>query len=106
VFYIDVSRGKFENYETPIGVTANGKACLANLGSCAVLGATAPASGPALLKVLGSDFGSSRPYRTYIESRLYLKGFHFGFEVNNGSGIDDMRFLFGTTFDLTKLFAR
>ena len=100
VFYIDVSKGTFENFEFPAAVTANGRACLNSLANCAVLGNTAADA----LKVLATDFKGQRFSRTYVESRLYLGGFHFGFEVNNGSGIDDMRFLFGGTFDLTKLF--
>lgn len=100
VFYIDVSRGTFENYETPTGATDTGRACLSSLAKCAVLGNTQPGS----LLVNAKDFAASRKYRTFIESRLYLSGFHFGFDVNNGEGIDDMRFLFGGTFDIKKLF--
>ena len=52
-----------------------------------------------------NDFHLRRPSRTYIESRLYLRSFHFGFDLNNGAGLDDLRFIFGVSANLGDLFA-
>lgn len=47
-----------------------------------------------------------RPWRWYFEGRLRVPGARFlfvGFEVNAGPGRDDIRFLFGTSFDIAKV---
>ena len=103
VFYLDVSRGKFENYEIATPMTPKARKCAKDIQECRKM----PTEGgpPSLISMIGEeDFALKRPLRTYIEARLYLKGFHFGFDLNNGEGIDDVRFIFGVSRNLGDLF--
>ncbi len=49
-----------------------------------------------------------RPWRFAAEGRLRISKtpLQVGFDVNAGDGPDDVRFLFGTTFDIGKLFEK
>lgn len=51
---------------------------------------------------------TKRPWRTFVEGRLKIPetALHVGFDANLGDGKDDIRFVFGTRFDVGELFAR
>ncbi len=103
VFYVDVSYGKFENYEIATPLTPNAMKCARDIQKCRTM--PTKRRGPPLISMIEEkDFTRKRPWRTYIESRLYLKGIHFGFDLNNGEGIDDLRFIFGVSRNLEDLF--
>jgi hypothetical protein len=42
----------------------------------------------------------------YIEARVVLKYIYLGFDINNGSGKDDVRFIAGVTVTLDKFLKR
>ncbi len=85
--YLDLSMGRFENFE--FCRVAAGKA---DLTSC---------TDPALKQLL-----RVRPWRYVFEGRLKIPSkipMYVGFYANGGKGPDDLRFVFGTSFDLAKL---
>lgn len=102
--YIDFSSGQFENYETadvnvlnPSAVDRElAKRCLETPASCFAI---APSKERA--KEL---FTTKNGRRTYIEGRIMLKYLYLGFDINSGSGRDDVRFIGGITVTLDKFF--
>ena len=104
VFYVDVSRGKFENFEMATPKTHHAKKCAEDVQECR--SEPSDDGSPLIHRIGEEDFDLIRPSRTYIESRLYLRGFHFGFDLNNGTGHDGLRFIFGVSANLGELFAR
>ena len=93
--YIDVSWGDFQNFQTAIGTTDAAKACLASPKTCLATGLPPE-----------SEFERIRKNRYYIEGRVFLQYLYLGFDINNGPGPDDMRFIFGLTAKLDTFFAR
>jgi hypothetical protein len=94
--YIDVSAGKFQNFEIPKvkdSKNTNAANCLKNPATCAQ-----PPS--------KEDFIVTRNARMYIEARVVLKYIYLGFDINNGSGKDDVRFIAGVTVTLDKFLKR
>jgi len=97
--YIDFSRGTFENYETAdvkAGLTAaeatTARGCLDDPPSC-------------FSKPPSKDlFQTTKGSRSYIEARVMLKYIYLGFDINSGSGRDDVRFIGGVTVTLDKFF--
>jgi len=91
--YIEFSRGRFQNYETAVGRNVAAQKCLSDPRSC--LAAPLPQS----------DYIITKPWRTYIEGRIFLKNVFVGFDVNNGNGRDDVRFLAGLYIDFNRFFS-
>jgi hypothetical protein len=104
--YIDFSQGKFQNFETPNAVGPY-KACLDKPGKCLsdyrsqVAGAIDLGRTTSQLK---DDFGVRKNWRTYIEARLYVNYLYVGFDINNGAGRDDVRFIGGVSVSLDRYF--
>lgn len=76
--YLDITRGRFENFELSSTITTNA-------GMAQII---------------------QRPYRIATEGRLKIPAtpMIIGFDGNFGKGRDDLRFLFGLKFDIGKLF--
>ena len=91
--YIEFSRGRFQNYETATGRTEAAQKCLNDPRSC--LAAPPPQS----------DYIVTKPWRTYIEGRIFLRNVFAGFDINNGNGRDDVRFLAGLYVDFDRFFS-
>jgi hypothetical protein len=91
--YIEGGWGSFENFEQAEPISDRAKMCLTSLEAFTECVANPPPS---------SDFRTKERKRNYLEGRLYLSAFHVGFEINNGSGVDDMRFFAGVAFDPSK----
>ncbi len=53
-----------------------------------------------------SEFDLVNDRRWYVEGRLFLQYLYLGFDINNGTGPDDMRFIFGLTTKLDTFFSR
>ncbi|MEE8587450.1 MAG: hypothetical protein V3T83_21645 [Acidobacteriota bacterium] len=72
--YLDILFGKWENYE--------------------------------ITEVINGETAVERPWRLALEGRLKIPRlpFYAGLEANLGQGRDDVRFFFGTTFDIGNLF--
>lgn len=87
VSYIDLALGRFENFEL-----CRESRTTSTLTTC-------QAALPEFLRV--------RPWRYSFEGKLKLplKGlpFYVGFYANGGQGPDDLRFVFGTSFDVGKI---
>ena len=97
--YIDVSRGKFQNFERAVAVeglatTQQAKTCLATPSACY--------ADP----LPESAYQLEKDWRTYIEMRLLLKNVYLGVDINNGNGRDDARFVGGVTVALDRFFAK
>jgi hypothetical protein len=95
--YLDVSYGQFQNFETAEGITPEAKTCLENPAEC-----LARKGGPPPEK----DFLRKKNARLYVEGRVFLQYLYLGFDLNNGSGLDDLRFMGGLTLKLDQFFAR
>ena len=97
--YIDISRGKFQNFETAsakegVATVAQARQCLATPSACYV-------------NPLPTDaYDITKSCRTYVELRLLLSYIYFGADINNGHGRDDARFIGGVTVTLDRFFAR
>ena len=89
--YIDFTSGLFENFELVRGDSDAVRECLANPALC--LGSGAPPI---------ADFSVKQKWRTYIEGRVFIQSIYLGFDLNNGEGPDDMRFMAGFTLDLSR----
>lgn len=96
--YIDASWGQFQNFERPSdSATPAAKECLAKPAECLAGSVPRPPE---------KDFKVEKPWRMYIEGRLYLQYAYLGFDINNGRGIDDIRFVAGLTMKLDQFFTR
>ena len=91
--YLDISRGKFQNFEFPSGsATSDARGCLAIPRECLAKGPPAK-----------DQFGLQKRWRWYIEGRVFFQRLYLGFDINNGHGRDDLRFSAGYTIPLTEL---
>lgn len=95
--YVDVSFGKFENFETAQGNTDAAKACLRNPGACLVQASGVPDE---------KQFDIANDTRTYMEGRVFLQYLYLGFDLNTGRGPDDLRFIAGLTVKLDRFITR
>lgn len=92
--YVEMAGGKFQNYETAVGKTDAATTCIAKPNDC-------------LAKPVPIDqYTLTKPWRLYIEGRLFLKNVFVGFDINNGHGKDDVRFLAGLYLDFDRFFAK
>ncbi|HKW03517.1 MAG TPA: hypothetical protein VJN96_27070 [Vicinamibacterales bacterium] len=89
--YVDLSWGKFQNYETATGNTDAAKRCLLNPTSC--LARPEPVTAYTLVN----------NWRTYIQARVVLGFLYAGFDFNLGEGRDDTKFMIGGTIALSQL---
>jgi hypothetical protein len=94
---VDVSKGKFENFETAVGKTDAAKACLKNPTVCLASADGIPPS---------TDYEKQNETRWYIEGRVFLQYLYLGFDLNTGAGPDDLRFIGGLTVKLDSFFRR
>jgi len=94
--YFDVSGGKFQNFETAAGNTDEAKNCLKSPNTASCVTNPLPIS----------QFDVRREKRLYIESRIFLRFVYLGFDLNNGTGPDDLRFIFGMTVGLDRFLKR
>lgn len=90
--YIDVTRGQFQNFELVSGKTDAADKCLRKPMACLANG-TPPVD----------EFSIDRRWRTYIEGRVFIQSMYLGFDLNNGRGPDDLRFMAGFTLDLGRI---
>lgn len=94
--YLDIMRGKWENFEIllPVIDPLTGK-------QKEIQDPDDP------MKTIKLDFRERR-WRWAFEGRLKvpLMPLYVGFDANLGDGADDVRFLFGTKFDVGKLFSK
>jgi hypothetical protein len=88
--YVDLSWGRFQNYETATGNTLAAQRCLANPTSC--LAHPEPLTSYTIV----SDV------RTYIQARVVLGLLYAGFDFNLGNGLDDTKFVIGGTIALSQ----
>ena len=95
VAYIDVSHGKFQNLESVTGVTEDATNCLMSPGMCLERGLPPE-----------DAFHTEEEDRLYVEARMFIDPLYFGFDLNNGAGLDDFRIYVGVTVGLNTLFAR
>lgn len=95
--YLDVSRGRFENFETATGNTDAARACLLDVPACLVKPGGIPAE---------SEYDKQNKLRWYMEGRIFLQYLYFGFDLNTGSGPDDLRFISGLSVKLDSFFTR
>lgn len=100
--YLDVSAARFQRFEIPSvkkgltpAETAEAESCLQAPQDC-------------LAKGLPSEefFTSKLKTRLYIEARLVLQFVYLGFDLDNGDGSDDLRFIGGLTMNLDQFFRR
>lgn len=105
--YIDISRGKFQNFEfaRPRWTSEKDKCSMENTNgrTCAKMCLEMP------LKCITNPppedaFITEKKCRTYIEGRIFFKSIYLGFDLNNGDGYDDLRFSAGVTFKLNTFF--
>ena len=92
--YSDFTWGHFQNFETVVATTDAGKKYQKAPTAENAIGLTA------------GDFSVSQERRFAIESRLHIPqatAVYVGFDLNNGKGRDDLRFLFGIDFDIANL---
>ena len=80
VAYVDASVGKFQSLEHVTGSTPDAKNCLMSPVMC-LEGALPPEDA----------FETDQMLRLYIETRLFMDPYYFGFDLNNGAGLDDFR---------------
>lgn len=94
VAYLDMSWGKFQNFEFPDteSLSSEAMACISNPQRCA--------DG----HLNEGDFMLRRKPRFYAEGRVTYKSVFLGFDINNGDGRDDLRLLGGYTVELDKFF--
>ncbi|MSO21181.1 MAG: hypothetical protein EXQ56_12135 [Acidobacteria bacterium] len=97
--YFDFSLGKFQSFETASAVTVKSDAdnCLKDPSVC--LGKPEPLPPR-------KDYNLEKRLRGYAEVRLFLKNAYFGFDLNNGRGHDDLRFIGGLTVSLNQFMQR
>lgn len=88
--YVDLSWGKFENYETATGNTDAAKRCLLTPTSC--IARPEPVTAYTLVN----------NWRTYIQARIVLGALYAGFDFNLGEGRDDTKFMIGGTIALSQ----
>ncbi len=94
--YLDMSWGRFQNFQTATGNTDEAKACLKNVVTCR--------KGPVIPE---RDFDRhNQNNRLYVEARLALQYVYLGFDLNNGEGRDDLRFITGLTVGLDRFIRR
>ncbi len=91
--YMDFTMGRFENFERVQGGNDAARECLQNPGAC--LGTGVPAT---------AEFTEENEHRLQIEARMFVGSLYLGFNVNEGQGADDVRFIAGATLDLSRLF--
>ena len=92
--YIDISAGKFQNFETatPNKKNEHAKMCFKTPRACL---SNPPSE---------DHFTTKKEYRLYVEARVFIKSVYLGFDLNNGHGYDDLRFSAGVTVPLTTFF--
>ena len=95
VAYIDASVGWFQNFEVVKPVSDDARDCLAEPSACLEKGDLRPAE---------EEFRPDQKARLYVEGRMFVDPFYIGFDLNNGEGLDDLRFSAGVTFDLKRFF--
>lgn len=95
VAYIDASIGWFQNFEVVSAGSDDASDCLAKPSACLKKGNLRPGE---------EDFHTSQKPRLYVEGRMFIDPFYIGFDLNNGKGLDDLRFSAGVTFDLNRFF--
>jgi hypothetical protein len=88
--YVDLSWGKFQNYETATGNTDAAKRCLLSPTSCL--------AHPELL----TSYTLVSNWRTYIQARVILGFLYAGFDINLGDSRDDTKFMIGGTIALSQ----
>ena len=97
---IDISRGRFQNFEIANVAMTNGETQQDKARMCL----------KAPLQCLGEPlpenyFDIEEKWRTYVEGRVVIGNLYLGFDLNNGHGHDDLRFVAGATFSLSTLFS-
>ena len=92
--YIDFTRGLFQNFELVHGNSDAAQECLRMPSGCLASGV--PPTG---------EFAVDKKWRTYVEGRVFVGSIYLGFNLNNGRGPDDVRFLAGFTLDVSRYFA-
>jgi hypothetical protein len=95
--YLDVSLGKFENFEKATPLTPEATSCLRTPAQCLAREDGVP---PREAWDVTSDL------RWYLEGRVHLKYLYLGFDLNTGDGPDDLRFIGGLTVRLSQFFTR
>lgn len=95
--YLDISAGKFENFERATGRDEAATACLQDALTCVTQAQGRPPE---------EAFDVWEPNRFAIEGRIYLQFLYLGIDLNSGPETDDMRFIGGITFKLDQFFAR
>ena len=93
VAYFDFSWGQFQNFEKATGKTTAANNCLKDPAACLALGSQIPPK---------SDYAVRVPHRMYSEARIFWNNMYLGFDLNNGDGPDDLRFIFGVTVALNQ----
>ncbi len=90
ISYLDAGVGRFESFEVVRCKDSSGKE-----NNC--LGADP-----------GTIFARQRPWRWAFEGRLKVPGLplYLGFNANAGKGRDDLRFVFGTQFDIGAVYRK
>jgi hypothetical protein len=98
ISYLDLTAGKWENFDLTKGQPCNAPA---NLGAFDCKNGTVKL-GDNLLLI------RERKFRLGFEGRLKIPEtpLFVGFDANLGKGPDDLRFLFGTRFDIGNLFGK
>ena len=92
--YTDFTWGRFQNFETVVPLSTAAKLYQEKPTDDNAAGLTK------------ADFQVSQDRRFAIESRLHIPqatAVYVGLDLNNGSGRDDLRFLFGLDFDIANL---
>ena len=92
--YVDFTGGLFQNFVLVSGKSDAAQECLRRPSACLATG-TPPTE----------EFDLDKRWRTYIEGRVFIRSIYMGFDLNNGRGPDDVRFVAGFTLDLSRFFA-
>lgn len=95
--YLDVSLGRFENFEVATGLTEAATTCLKAPEACLARADGVPTR---------VEFQTDNDPRWYLEGRVYLQYLYLGFDLNTGRGNDDLRFIGGLTMKLDQFFSR
>lgn len=105
--YVDVSLGRFQNYELVRECrSTDGGECSGNEDDWGLAEKCLSAPFDCLTAPPREDaFFGDRKLRMYIEARVFIAPVYLGFDINNGDGYDDVRFSAGLTFRLNTLFA-